>query len=73
MTRVLPTVSLSAPAAAAPAHRETYRRREQRRGLGVDREIDRDLGNDRIDRAREQRRGKDHEADNFENGWNGAL
>ena len=42
--------------------------RQQRRGLHVDAEIGGDLRNDRIDRAREQRRGEDHQADDSEDG-----
>ena len=49
------------------------RARQQRRGFHVDREIGGDLRNHRIDGAREQRRGENHQADDSEDGWNGKI
>ena len=49
------------------------RARQQRRGFYVDREIGGDLRNHRIDGAREQRRGENHQADDSEDGRNGEI
>ena len=45
--------------------------REQRRAVQIDQQVGRDLWNDRVDRAREQRRRKDHQVDDFQDGRDG--
>jgi hypothetical protein len=47
--------------------------RQQRRGLHVHAHVGRNFGNDRIDGAREQRRGEHHQADDSEDRRNGGV